>query len=73
MSKRLEPHSPVSSIIKVPGVGILFGYGDTVPTDTTPGYATGCYWAKTNGGTNTAAYVNIGNATSCDFNNIQNS
>lgn len=52
----------------VPGVGILRAWGDTVPVDTTPGYATGCLFQHTDGGDGTALYVNEGTISSCDFN-----
>lgn len=42
--------------------------GATVPTDATPGFATGCLFLHTDGGDGTALYVNEGTAASCDFN-----
>ena len=50
--------------------GYLSASGDTVPTDGTSGYATGCYFAHTDGGNGTAAYINEGTYASCDFNAI---
>jgi hypothetical protein len=50
--------------------GILQAYGNTVPVDTTAGYAIGCLFHHTDGGDATALYVNEGTATSCDFNAI---
>lgn len=52
----------------IPGVGILRAWGDTVPADGTAGYATGCIFHHTDGGANTALYVNEGTIDSCDFN-----
>lgn len=48
----------------------MHAYGTTVPTDGDSGYATGCLYAKTDGGNATSLYVNEGSATSCDFNAI---
>jgi hypothetical protein len=50
--------------------GKLIVAGKTVPTDTTPGYATGCIFQHIDGGDGTALYVNEGTVTSCDFNAI---
>lgn len=47
---------------------IVFGDGDTVPTDTTAGYEVGCIWIDTNGADGSVIYVNEGTAASCDFN-----
>lgn len=41
--------------------------GTTVPTDATTGYSTGCLFQKTDGGVNTALYVNQGTNSSCAF------
>lgn len=47
--------------------GYLFAHGPTVPTDGTPGYATGCLFQHTDGGAGTALYVNEGTVAACDF------
>lgn len=44
--------------------------GATVPTDGDAGYATGCIFVQTDGGTETVLYVNEGSATSADFNPV---
>lgn len=49
---------------------VIFAGGNTVPTDTGAGYATGCLFLHFDGGDGTALYVNEGTATSCDFNAI---
>ena len=72
MSKRVTPHDGTGVIVAVPGIGILQAYGITVPGDASAGYATGCIFHHTDGGDNTAAYVNIGNATSADFDALTN-
>ncbi len=59
--------------IKQPAVaneGLLLASGDTVPTDGTTGYQTGCMFQNTAGGDGTALYVNEGDAESCDFNAV---
>jgi len=50
--------------------GMLFSSGATVPTDGTDGYQTGCIFQHTDGGAETALYVNEGSVTSCDFNAV---
>lgn len=44
--------------------------GTTVPTDADRGYAVGCLFVQTDGGTETVLYVNEGTATSADFNPV---
>jgi len=48
--------------------GLLQASGDTVPADGIAGYQTGCLFQHTDGGVNTALYVNEGTVDSCDFN-----
>lgn len=48
--------------------GLLSLSGATVPTDGTDGYQPGCIFQHTDGGDNTALYVNEGSVTSCEFN-----
>lgn len=50
--------------------GLLFDSGDTVPTDGSSGYQTGCIFQHTDGTTGTALYLNEGSNTSCDFNAV---
>jgi len=50
--------------------GLLLASGDTVPTDGTAGYETGCLFQHTDGAAGTAFYVNEGSNTSCDFNAV---
>ena len=50
--------------------GYLWASGDTVPTDASEGYATGCVFVHTDGGGGTALYINEGDETSCDFNAV---
>ena len=68
MSKPLVKQDGTTTVIELPGVGIIFAAGITKPADTSSGYATGCYFAHIDGGDNTAAYVNEGTAASCTFN-----
>jgi hypothetical protein len=49
---------------------LLFASGATVPTDGTDGYQVGCIFQHTDGGAESALYVNEGSITSCDFNAI---
>jgi len=51
--------------------GLLFASDDTVPTDATVGYQTGCIFQHTDGGIGTSLYVNEGSETSCAFNAIE--
>lgn len=46
----------------------LFAWGTTVPTNDTAGYAPGCMFVHTDGGDETAFYINEGTALLCDFN-----
>jgi hypothetical protein len=50
--------------------GLLFHNGDTVPDDADTGYATGCLFQKSDGGAETALYINEGDEDSCDFNAV---
>lgn len=50
--------------------GLLYVSGATVPTDGTDGYQTGCLFLHTDGGNNTALYVNEGSVASCTFNAV---
>jgi len=51
----------------LPGGGKMFDWGDTVPTDTTAGYAKGALFFKTDGAAGAILYVNEGTKTSCAF------
>lgn len=68
MTHPLNKHDGTDAVLRIPGYGIVFAASITVPADGTAGYATGCYYAHVDGGDNTAAYVNEGTITSCDFN-----
>lgn len=57
--------SPI--VLKQATEGIVHCVGTTVPTNGTAGFATGCLFSHSDGTTNTALYVNKGNATSCTF------
>ena len=52
----------------VAGVGILFDYGTTVPSDGEADYAPGAIFQKIDGTASTVLYVNEGTLASCDFN-----
>ena len=58
-------------ILKLPDGSYLKAWGTTVPTDGTAGYAPGCTFTQTDGGANTAFYINEGTADSCDFNVLE--
>ena len=49
---------------------VLIVCGNTVPTDGTAGYATGCLFIKLNGGAGTSMYANEGTSASSDFDAI---
>jgi hypothetical protein len=49
---------------------VMRATGATVPTDGDRGYAVGCIFVQTDGGTETVLYVNEGSATSADFNPV---
>ncbi len=57
-------------MFKIAGVGALFAWGATVPTDGEAGYAPGCIFINTAGATVNRPYCNVGSVTSCDFNLI---
>lgn len=48
--------------------GWLICFGETVPSDADTGYAGGCIWIKT--GATAGFYINDGDGSSCDFNQI---
>jgi len=48
----------------------LIVFGTDKPADAATGYATGCLFLHTDGGDNTALYVNEGTASSADFNAV---
>lgn len=48
----------------------LIGWGPTVPSDTATNWAIGAIFVHTDGGDDTALYVNEGTAGSADFNAI---
>lgn len=52
--------------------GCILAYGQTVPSDTTAGFATGCIFIHTDGAAGSSAYVNEGSNTSCDFDPLPN-
>lgn len=70
MGQSLDLHDATGILISVPGVGILQAYGVTVPADASEGYATGAIFIHTDGGDDTALYVNEGTKASSDFNAI---
>lgn len=57
-------------LIEIPGYGVMWAMGTTVPTDGTAGYGKGCIFIDTDGGVGTTMYVNEGSNTSCDFNAV---
>ena len=65
--RTVDLHTSDGVVVNVPGVGILIAYGDTVPADTSVGYATGCLFMHTDGSTGTCLYVNQGSNTSSAF------
>lgn len=68
MSEREKAIYKRGRVFYVAGVGILFDYGTSVPTDGTADYATGCLYQKIDGTGDTVWYVNQGTLSSCDFN-----
>lgn len=60
---KIQPSSAVES-------GLLLAHGPTVPTDGAKGYQTGCLFQHTDGGLDTALYVNEGTVAACDFNPV---
>ncbi len=68
MTKRIDVQDGTGILAQVPGLGVIFAYGSTVPSDNTAGYAPACIFLDTNANSvNTVLYVNIGNATLCNF------
>lgn len=70
MARPLDLHDATGTIVEVPGKGIMFAYGDTVPSDGDEGYATGALFLHTDGAVNTALYFNIGTNASANFDAI---
>ena len=54
-------------IVRAPGFGILNGFGNTVPTDGTVGWATGATFIHTDGSAGTVFYINEGTQSSSAF------
>ncbi len=46
---------------------IVLACGDTVPSDTTAGYEVGCIFIDTNASAGSQLLINVGSATSCNF------
>lgn len=67
MAGSLDVHDGTGELINVPGIGILYAHGTSVPADGAVGYATGCLFAHTDGGAGTALYCNEGDKSSADF------
>lgn len=56
------------TIIKqIPGRGVIWAAGDTVPSDAVAGYAPGCIFQHLDGAAGATIYVNEGTLASCDF------
>lgn len=70
MSHRLNMHDPTGILATEPGVGITLCQGQTKPTDAQAGYAPGCIFIHIDGSGNTSLYVNLGSATSCNFDTV---
>lgn len=71
MSRKHVIHHEIggrSIIAEDPVRGYLIVAGTTVPTDGDDGYAPGCVFIHSDGGDNTALYVNEGTKTTADFN-----
>ena len=54
----------------IPGVGVVFDIGTTVPTDGTAGYTPGAIFIKTDGSADANFYINQGSVTSSNFDPI---
>lgn len=68
MSKTLVPQSADQIVAHAPGIGILFAYGATVPSDNSVGYAPACIFLDIDATTvNTVLYVNVGTAAASSF------
>ncbi len=61
--------STAEKLLNLPNSGgAMFAYGTAKPSDAATGYATGCIFVHTDGGDNTALYINEGTNASADFN-----
>lgn len=49
---------------------VLRATGVTVPTDADEGYAKGCIFIQTDGGVSDSIYINVGSATSANFDKV---
>lgn len=68
MARGLNLHSGDGQIATDPSLGILIGYGNTVPANGTLGYAPGGKFIKTNGNSlATTDFVNVGTKASSTF------
>jgi hypothetical protein len=67
MSKPLNSHSALETLLEVPGEGIYFAKGTTKPSDGAAGYAKGCIFIDTDASAGNILFCNEGTVTSADF------
>lgn len=67
MSKPLNAHSGVQSLVEVPGEGIYLARGTTKPADGAAGYAKGCLFIDTDASAGSILFCNEGTVASADF------
>jgi hypothetical protein len=71
MGTPLSAHSGVTTLIEIPGHGVMLAAGPTVPTDAEVGYGKAGLFLHTDGADDTAmVYLNIGDNSSCNFDAI---
>lgn len=69
MSRRFEKQYADGPGVLVDRVlGVVFDWGTTVPADGTAGYAPGCIFVDLDASGSAAIFINVGTATSADFN-----
>jgi hypothetical protein len=70
MSKPLDRHDATGVLIQVPGEGIYFAKGTTVPADGATGYAKGCIFVDIDAAAGSIFFGNEGTVSSADFDAI---
>ena len=69
MSKPLIKQDGTTTVIELPGIGIIFAAGPTPPSDGTAGFSPNCFFIHTDGtAPDDSLYLNVGTTrASCNF------
>ncbi len=70
MGRRLEPQSGEDVLVRHPGRGNAWTFGDTTPTNGQSGFVKGCLYSNLSGSAGSLLYINTGSATSTTWTNL---